>query len=268
MELVDKLIEFSKKTGLTDEDIEALKVEDSDVSVFTSKIFNNYKETLKSDEEIKQHFTKDVTGQLIGKDNQLKKMLRKEFGLSDITEKELKELNVEDFIKKAKEKIPTKDANEELNAKIIELSELLEKKDSDYESLLNEEKQKALNYISSFKKNDKLKTNILKYSETKADNVDMALGAFNGMLSVKGWLVDINDRDELILKNVKDNSPVIIDNKRVNVNDIIPIFFKDLAPAKNERGSMDNFRLNDKQVTRKINSSDLELLQLMGTGIN
>jgi hypothetical protein len=125
----EKLVNFVKSLGFDEDEIKAInESENEDAFVpFVSKIKENYKSQILSDQSVLDEISKPHKDAIFGKIKQLSKMVRKEYGL-DIPESELEKMPFEDLLKKAREKDKANiQVNEsEISKKQFELLEELE----------------------------------------------------------------------------------------------------------------------------------------------
>jgi len=96
---------FFTNLGLEETDFTKISTEEiTDFEPFVSKIKGGIVESLKADTTFLDEITKPFKDAPIGKENQLKKVIRKQFGLS-MSEDDLKKMPFDDLVLKAKEVI-------------------------------------------------------------------------------------------------------------------------------------------------------------------
>lgn len=262
------LLQFVKSVGIEDADIEAIKSlkPEDDLTPYKEKIFNNFKETLKADQEFTSQFTKDFDNRLIGNQNKIKKQIRKQFGF-DIKEDDLAKMPIEDLLKKAHEATDqTKDANlQELRTKQLEALEENERLKEIHKKELEDEKGKTTQFIKGYETKHKLQNLILGETPIIPKNIDTAMGAYDGYLNIKGWKLDVDAKGNLILLDTKTGGLVLENNAPVKVSETIKELFASFIPNGNGRGNVDNFK---RQNEDQPEHPSLKNLQFMGKGMN
>ena len=258
---------FFTNLGLEETDFTRIATEEiTDFEPFVSKIKGGIAESLKSDTTFLDEITKPFKDAPIGKENQLKKIVRKTFGLTHLSEDELKKMPFDELANKAKEIIAGSATTNttELQTKLSEYMEKYEyletKLTTKIETASNEESQKWQSKFDAMTIRDEVSQLVAVESQVKKENVPNFTTAFLGFVSQSGFKITVDSKKALKIVD-QDNNPVQQNNAIVTVKGLLKSFGDtilnlNIAP----RG----------EVTKEISTGnkDLNALALMGRGFN
>jgi hypothetical protein len=209
--------------GLTEEDIKLVSAEDSDLTPVLEKIKGNYFELAKKEPSFIESITEPLKSQVIGKENQYKKLIKNSFGL-DLTNEDLAKTDGAKLMELAKQKMQTElSSNETLVAyqnKNTELLSVLQEKEELIESIKNESEQK----INSFIKKSQIDKIFLQKLEAesliKKENILTFKDVLMSLISTSGYILEPNTKGDLELLE-SNNTPVMRGVKKLTVNEFI-----------------------------------------------
>ena len=91
-----------QELGLTEDEIQ--NINDENVNDYVGRIKNNFYSLAKADNEFVKELTEPIKSQVIGKENQYKKLIKNHFGL-EITNDELAKTDANKLLELGKEKL-------------------------------------------------------------------------------------------------------------------------------------------------------------------
>lgn len=258
---------FFTNLGLEETDFTRIATEEiTDFEPFVSKIKGGIAESLKSDTTFLDEITKPFKDAPIGKENQLKKIVRKTFGLTHLSEDELKKMPFDELANKAKEIIAGSATTNttELQTKLSEYMEKYESLETDLptkiETAVNEERQKWQSKFDAMTIRDEVSQLVAVESQVKKENVPNFTTAFLGFVSQSGFKITVDSKKALKIVD-QDNNPVQQNNAIVTVKGLLKSFGDTILNLNTApRG----------EVTKEISTGnkDLNALALMGKGFN
>ena len=255
---------FLTNLGLEETDFTKISTEEiTDFEQFVSKIKGGIAESLKSDTTFLDEITKPFKDAPIGKENQLKKIVRKTFGLN-LSEDELKKMPFDELTNKAKEVIAGSATNNttELQSKLSEYMEKYESLETDLptkiEEAVNKERQAWQSKFDSMTIRDEVSQLVAVESQVKKENIPNFTTAFLGFISQSGYRISVDAKKALKVVD-NDGNPVQQNNAIVTVKGLLKTFGETVLNLNTSpRG----------EATREISTGnkDLNALALMGKG--
>jgi hypothetical protein len=259
---------FFTNLGLEETDFTKISTEEvTDFEPFISKIKGGITESLKSDTTFLDEITKPFKDAPIGKENQLKKIVRKTFGLTHLSEDELKKMPFEELANKAKEVIAGNSTsnNTELQTKLSDYMERYEALETDLPTKVNEavEKERATwqaKFDSMTIREEVAQLVAVESQGVKKENIPNFTTAFLGFVQQSGYKITIDAKKNMKLTDF-DGNPAQLNGTLLRVKDFLKTFGEtvmnmNVAPRG---GATDNQQLS-------IGNKDLLALELMGKG--
>jgi len=198
---LDQLQAVLKTFGLEDEDFQKLSSEAlEDTTPYVQKMQAHIKESILTDPEVIESITKPYKDAPIGKENQLKKEVRKYFGLQ-ITEDELKKTKFDELLKRGTETMKTSvNADvEKLQQAASEWMEKYEQLEAKIPTIEQEVEQKYISKIREKETNEVLLSlTAMEVPQIAKENIAMFVKALSGYSKTEGHKISIDEN-----KNIK-----------------------------------------------------------------
>lgn len=258
---------FFTNLGLEETDFTKISTEEvTDFEPFISKIKGGIAETLKADTVFLDEITKPFKDAPIGKEKQLKKLVRGAFGLS-FTEPELANMPFADLLAKAKEAVSVSSPNNstELQKQLTEYMEKYEELESGVPTKIQTEVEKEratwqAKFDSMVIREEVSQLVAVESTGVKKENIPNFTTAFLGFVQQSGYKIAIDAKKNMKLTDVEGN-PVQVNGALLKVKDFLKTFGEtvmnmNVAPRG---GVADNQQLN-------TGNKDLAALELMGAG--
>ena len=214
---------FLEQLGFEQQDIELLNSDQKieDFTPFLDKINSTFADKIKQDETFVEQLAKPYKEQLIGKENQIKRALRKAFAL-DIKEDDLKKIDFNKLLEQGLQHIKSNENSDDLKTRLVEEMEgkeaMIEQLKSEYEA-----KIEALNNKFEYEKRQgEIDKNIL--SELEAEplvekqNLNFMLRTMKGLLSQDGYKLDITAQKKIVILDENGIPAKDIDGKSLTFN--------------------------------------------------
>lgn len=260
---------FFTNLGLEETDFTKISTEEvTDFEPFINKIKGGISEQIKKDKTFLDEISKPFGDISLGKENQLKKIVRKTFGLN-YTEDELKKIPFEELATKAKEVLSgtTGANNTELQQKLSDYMERFELLENDLPNKVNEavEKERA-SWQSKFDtmtiREEVAQLVAVESQGVKKENIPNFTTAFLGFVQQSGYKISIDAKKTMKLTDL-DGNPAQLNGALLRVKDFLKTFGEtvmnmNVAP----RGGGDN----NQQLSP--GNKDLVALELMGRGFS
>jgi len=259
---VEQLQTFAKGLGLEQSDIDSLNGDVTDFNPYIDKIKGSILESIKNDTDFIDSIVKPYKDAPIGKEKQLKKEVRKYFGLQ-FTEDELSKMQFVDILKKGTEHLKNTD-NTALEDFKNKYSQLLEEN----ERIKNEEIPAKIKAVEDTWRNKINEANIkeeligLISSEklAPAENLSVYSTAFIGYLAQIGLKIHIDEKKYLSLRDVDGVVAKNADGGILKVKDALTDFSLKMSNNIRERGNASQGAVQ--------NGNTNNLLSLLGKGFN
>lgn len=261
---LEQLESFFKQVGLEDNDITTLKGEDvQDFTPYLDKIKSGIIENIKTDESFIDGIVRPYKDAPIGKEKQLKKEVRKFFGLQ-LSEDELVKTSLTEMLKKGTENFKAQD-NSALDDYKNKYSELLEENERLKNETIPSEVQKVeqawRNKIQEKDIKEELMSLVASETQVPKENILIYATTFQGYLSQLGYKLHIDDKRTL---SVRDSDGVVAKNTEgsiLRVKEALRDFAAKLTTNTHPKGVSNIVNPS----TGKTNSNH-NLLQLLGKG--
>lgn len=258
---------FFTNLGLEETDFTKISTEEvTDFEPFISKIKGGIAESLKADTTFLDEITKPFKDAPIGKENQLKKVVRKTFGLN-LSEDELKKMPFDELANKAKEVLSSATGanTTELQTKLSEYMENFELLKNDVPNIVNEavEKERSswqAKFDSMTIREEVAQLVAVESTGVKKENIPNFTTAFLGFVQQSGYKIAIDAKKIMKLTDL-DGNPVQLNGALLRVKDFLKTFGEtvmnmNVAPRG---GASDGQQLS-------TGNKDLAALELMGKG--
>lgn len=239
-----------QELGLTEDEIQ--NINDENVNDYVGRIKNNFYSLAKADNEFVKELTEPIKSQVIGKENQYKKLIKNHFGL-EITNDELAKTDANKLLELGKEKL-----QKELNTNDVIVkyqnneSEYLTKLQA-YENQIEELKIESENKINEFIKKQKIDESMLLKLEAEPlinkANILTFKDVIYSLLQSDGYSLTIDERKDLHLTD-SDGMFVKDGNKILTVNEYIKRTVLKL------QGGLFNLPNNEKGFVQKAVAKD------------
>ena len=239
-----------QELGLTEDEIQ--NINDENVNDYVGRIKNNFYSLAKADNEFVKELTEPIKSQVIGKENQYKKLIKNHFGL-EITNDELAKTDANKLLELGKEKL-----QKELNTNDVIVkyqnneSEFLNKLQA-YENQIEELKIESENKINEFIKKQKIDESMLLKLEAEPlinkANILTFKDVIYSLLQSDGYSLTIDERKDLHLTD-SDGMFVKDGNKILTVNEYIKRTVLKL------QGGLFNLPNNEKGFVQKAVAKD------------
>jgi hypothetical protein len=261
---VEQLEQFFKQVGLEDSDITTLKAEEvQDFTPYLDKIKSGIIENIKTDESFIDGIVRPYKDAPIGKEKQLKKEVRKFFGLQ-LSEDELIKTPLSDMLKKGTENFKSQEgtALEDYKNKY---SELLEENERLKNEIIPSEVQKVeqawRNKIQEKDIKEELTSLVASETQVPKENLAIYATTFQGYLSQLGYKLHIDEKRNL---SVRDSDGVVAKNSEggiLRVKEALRDFAAKLTTNTHPKGVVTSI-----QTPNGKTNSNHNLLQLLGKG--
>jgi hypothetical protein len=198
---IEQLQSVLKTFGLEDEDFQKLANENlEDTTPYIQKMQAHIKESILTDPEVIEGIVRPYKDAPIGKENQLKKEVRKYFGLQ-VTEDELKKTKFEDLLKRGVESRQTS-VNADTEKLQQTIAQLMEEKEAIEASIPVKIQEVETQYVSRLKEKETAEALIsmaaTEVPQVPKENIPMFIKALTGYANAEGHKITMDDA-----KNVK-----------------------------------------------------------------
>lgn len=259
---IEQVESFFTNLGLAKSDFDTISTtEVTDYEPYITKIKGNIAESLRADTSFIDEITKPFKDLPIGKENQLKKALRKGFGLN-YSEDELKKMPFDDLVIKAKEAIAGGSATQtnELQQQLTEYMEKHEALQNDIPNQIEANDKKWQAKFDALTIRDEVSQLVAVESQVKKENIPNFTTIFLGFVAQSGFKIQIDAKKVLRLTDSDGNPAKTTDGAGIlKVKDLLKTFGETLNANIQPRGTTTTTTLNGA-------SKDLAALELMGRG--
>ncbi len=260
---VEQIESFLGGLGLDKTDFENIsKNETSDFEPYVSKIRQNIQDSLMADTSFVENITKPFKDLPIGKENQLKKQVRKTFGLT-FSEDELKKTSFEELLTRAKEtvNIGTADQTKNLQEQLTEYMEKYETLKDSIPSEIQKTEQKWQEKFNALSIREELMTVIASETQVKKENLPNFTTVFLGFVNQNNLKIQIDSKKMMKLVDLEGNPAKNNEGGLLKIKDMLKTFGDTMNMNVAPRGTAD--QNNSPTINR-----DLQLLNKMGVGLS
>ncbi|MGV8130471.1 MAG: hypothetical protein ACP5N7_00030 [Candidatus Pacearchaeota archaeon] len=260
---IEQVKTFFENLGLESTDFEQLSTSEvTDFSPFITKIKSGIENEIKTDTAFLEELTKPFKDAPIGKEKQLKKAVRKSFGLT-FSEDELTKMPFDELISKAKETIASTntDKSSELQSQLTDYMERYEKLETEVlPSKIEEVNKKWQDKFDAINIRQEVSELVATDVQVKKENIPNFTTIFMGFIHQSGWKVSITDKKELKLTDQEGNPIKKTDGIGVlKVKDALKMFSETVNFNTTPRGETPNIEISTK-------NKDRQALEMLGKG--
>lgn len=260
---IEQVKTFFENLGLESTDFEQLSTSEiTDFSPFITKIKSGIQNEIKTDTAFLEEIVKPYKDAPIGKEKQLKKSVRKAFGLT-LSEDELTKMPFDELISKAKETIASSnsDKSSDLQSQLTEYMEKYEKLETEIlPTEIDKVNKKWQDKFDAINIRQEISELVATDVQVKKENIPNFTTIFMGYIHQSGWKVSITDKKELKLSDQDGNPIKKGDGVGVlKVKDALKMFSETVNFNTTPRGETPN-----KEISPA--NKDRQALEMMGKG--
>lgn len=260
---IEQVKTFFENLGLESTDFEQLSTSEiTDFSPFITKIKSGIQNEIKTDTAFLEEIVKPYKDAPIGKEKQLKKSVRKAFGLT-LSEDELTKMPFDELMSKAKETIASSnsDKSSDLQSQLTEYMEKYEKLETEIlPTEIDKVNKKWQDKFDAINIRQEISELVATDVQVKKENIPNFTTIFMGYIHQSGWKVSITDKKELKLSDQDGNPIKKGDGVGVlKVKDALKMFSETVNFNTTPRGETPN-----KEISPA--NKDRQALEMMGKG--
>ena len=260
---IEQVKTFFENLGLESTDFEQLSTSEvTDFSPFITKIKSGIQNEIKTDTAFLEEIVKPYKDAPIGKEKQLKKSVRKAFGLT-LSEDELTKMPFDELMSKAKETIASSnsDKSSDLQSQLTEYMEKYEKLETEIlPTEIDKVNKKWQDKFDAINIRQEISELVATDVQVKKENIPNFTTIFMGFIHQSGWKVSITDKKELKLTDQDGNPIKKTDGIGVlKVKDALKMFSETVNFNTTPRGETPNREIS---TTNK----DRQALEMLGKG--